>query len=113
MKRFFIPAVLLLAAVMFGGCGAGWTVMHSPTIGLIYTGTQSPSMAATETEAVGTSKKGQSECMSVLGIAAWGDCSVEGAMHQGGVKKIHNVDHKTYLVLFGVYTKVTTIVYGE
>ena len=41
-----------------------------------------------------------------------GDASIEAAMKNGKITKIHHVDYKTTTVLF-LYTKQTTIVYGE
>ena len=41
-----------------------------------------------------------------------GDCSIKKAMENGGIKKIHHVDFDVLNVL-NLYSKVTTIVYGE
>ena len=41
-----------------------------------------------------------------------GDNSIKAAMENGGIKKIHHVDFDVTNV-FNLYSKVTTIVYGE
>lgn len=41
-----------------------------------------------------------------------GDASIEAAMKNGGITKVHHVDYKTTTVFF-LYTKQTTIVWGE
>ncbi len=41
-----------------------------------------------------------------------GDASIEAAMKNGGITKVHHVDYKTTTILF-LYTKQTTIVWGE
>ena len=106
--------VLILAGAFLTGCPLGArTMWDSPTLGGVYTGTTSPSLADPRDNATPTPKKGISECKSVLGIAAWGDCSVEAAMRAGGIKKVHHIDHSTLAVLFFIYDKYTTTVYGE
>ena len=58
------------------------------------------------------SKTGESSCVSVLGIVAAGDCSINKAANQGNIIKVKSVDTKTISVL-GLFTKKTTIVTGE
>ena len=41
-----------------------------------------------------------------------GDASLKAAMDNGGIKKIHHVDYKSFNV-FGIVGEQTTIVYGE
>ena len=41
-----------------------------------------------------------------------GDNSIKAAMENGGIKKVHHVDFDVLNVL-NLYSKVTTIVYGE
>lgn len=41
-----------------------------------------------------------------------GDNSIKAAMENGGIKKIHHVDFDVTNI-FNLYSKVTTIVYGE
>jgi len=41
-----------------------------------------------------------------------GDASIQAAMQNGGITKIHHVDYKVTSVL-GVYATYTTVVYGE
>jgi hypothetical protein len=110
-KTLYILVLAALSALALSGCG--YTMFTSPTVGGIYTGTTSPSDLTMDTTQVGNLKTGTAECMSVLAIAAWGDCSVEAAMKSGGIKKIHHVDHQTFSIILGVYNKYTTVVYGE
>ena len=41
-----------------------------------------------------------------------GDSSLKAAMDNGGIKKVHHVDYKSFNV-FGIVGEQTTIVYGE
>ena len=58
-------------------------------------------------------KVGESSFQSVLWVAAWGDAGTQAAAQQGGLKTIHHADRKIYSILFGLYYKQTTVVYGE
>jgi hypothetical protein len=51
-------------------------------------------------------------CTSILMIVATGDCSVEAAMKQGNITKIHHVDVHVRSIL-GLYVTETLKVYGE
>jgi hypothetical protein len=54
---------------------------------------------------------GNGEGAAIIGIAT-GDASIEAAMKNGGMKKVHQVDTQIKNVL-GVYAEYTTTVYGE
>jgi hypothetical protein len=56
---------------------------------------------------------GRASAWAVLGLVAGGDSGVEKAMRQGGISKVHHVDHQVQLILLGIWTQTTTIVYGE
>ncbi|NIR62256.1 MAG: hypothetical protein GWN00_00465, partial [Aliifodinibius sp.] len=58
------------------------------------------------------SKTGVSEATSILGIVATGDASIDAAMKNGGITKIHHVDFHSTSVL-GIYAKFKVIVYGD
>ena len=56
-------------------------------------------------------KRGEATQTGVV-LFSTGDASIEAAMKNGNITKVHHVDYKTTTVLF-LYTKQTTIVYGE
>ena len=60
---------------------------------------------------VGT-KVGKASAVNVLGIVATGDASINAAAKDAGIKKISHVDQEEVSVL-GLFSKVTTFVYGE
>ena len=97
--------VCLLAVVMLTGCAMTVT----PATGFLYTDAKGP-WAATSNE--GGSKVGTSECSSILGWVATGDASIQAAMANGGIQKIHHVDFHSSNIL-SIYAKMTTYVYGE
>ena len=59
------------------------------------------------------SKVGESSLQSVMWIAAWGDAGTQAAAEQGGITNITHADRKVFVVLFGLYTRETTVVYGD
>jgi hypothetical protein len=96
MKRGII--VLLLLSVLFSGCA--------------YTNVQRPLGTEFNKTELGT-KTGQSSNQSVLWLVAWGDGGTKAAAENGNIKVIRHADTKIFSLLFGLYSKVTTIVYGD
>ncbi len=60
-----------------------------------------------------TEKVGKSHRYSLLWAVAWGDGGTQAAARDGGLKVIHNADTRDEVYLFGLWSKRTTIVYGE
>ncbi len=105
-KKLTMFLVLSFIAFALTGCVA---VTSPVSNGLIYTGVSGP-VAATAGDTY--SKVGKSSCVAILGIVSTGDASIDAAMKNSGITKIHHVDHKSTNIL-GVFAKFTTIVYGE
>ena len=104
MKRLLATAFAgLLTAVSLTGC-----TMVTPMNGGLYTDLTAVVALG---PAAGSSKKGEAKLTSILGVAL-GDASLETAMKNGGITKVHHVDTKTKNIL-GVYGEYTIIVYGE
>ncbi len=53
-----------------------------------------------------------SECKSVLGLVAVGDCSIDAAKKNGGITKVNHVDMDVMNIL-GIYGSYKVIVSGE
>ena len=58
-------------------------------------------------------KTGVSHSYSVMWLVAWGDSGTKAAAENGDITTIMHADVKYLLVLFGVYTRLTTVVYGD
>lgn len=56
--------------------------------------------------------QGESSAISVLGLAALGDCSIKAAADNGRLSKVHYADYSFFSIL-GIYQKTTVRVYGE
>ena len=105
MKRTASHLVFtFLCAASLGGCALAQGPVMAP-ITLDMKGPVSAGPAATGP------KVGRSEAWGVL-VFSTGDASISAAMANGGISKIHHVDHETQNIL-GIWAKYTTIVYGE
>lgn len=103
MKKLF-KAMAVVAVISLTSCST-----LSPTAAGLFADVTKGMTATSNT--VGT-KVGKSTASNILGIVATGDASINEAAKQAGIKKISHVDQKTFSVL-GLFTTITTFVYGE
>jgi len=82
------------------------------TSGCLYSNVTSP-LDTNVTETRLGSKIGRSKARSVLYLVAWGDAGVAKAAKNGDLKVVHHLDVEVLSVLFGVYSEVSTIAYGD
>ncbi len=80
-------------------------------VGTIYTELKLP-VAVTSANTSRHEKVGTAECTSVLALVTTGDASIQTAMKNGGIKKIHHVDWEVQNIL-GIIGKYKVVVYGE
>ncbi len=59
------------------------------------------------------SKVGRSEAQSILGLVAWGDAGTQAAAKDGAITTLNHADMQIFSILGFVYTRQTTIVYGD
>jgi len=59
------------------------------------------------------SKMGVSEARSILWLFSWGDAGTQAAAKNGDIKVIKYADKGYYTVFFGLYARITTVVYGD
>lgn len=93
-KKFLVAAALLLQT----GC--------------LYLDTKVPLDTDVSVTKLG-SKVGVSSMQSVLWLIAWGDASTAAAARNGDITTINHLDSRTVQYLFGVYSRVDTIAYGD
>jgi TRL-like protein family len=101
--KSFAASAVVLGALAVGACAS------DRPIGFLYYGASIPEGGTSE---VAATKNGEATCTSVLAMVAMGDCSVQAAKSQGGIKRVAYVDRKVENIL-GIYGKYTTIVYGD
>jgi TRL-like protein family len=99
------PLMLALScAVLIAGCA----MAHGPVSAPVTIDMKGPVSAG---PAATGSKVGRAEAWGIL-VYATGDASISTAAKNGGINRIHHVDHETMNIL-GIYAKYVTIVYGE
>lgn len=79
--------------------------------GCAYTHIRRPLDTNFDRTTLGT-KVGKSQSHSVAWIIAWGDAGTQAAAMEGGLKVINHADIEITILLFGLYTRVSTIAYG-
>jgi hypothetical protein len=98
MKLFQWMTVGFLAALLLTGC--------------LYVKVKAPYDTDLDQTVLGD-KKGESQMYSVLWLVAWGDAGTAAAAKNGGITTVNHMDVEVFSVLFGLYSKTTTIVYGK
>ena len=105
--------LVLVSALVLGGAGcAGFTAPVIPPTALVVTSIKAPLDPDLNNTTLGT-KSGTGKTMSILGLVALGDCSIEAAAKDGDIKTITHADYEYFSVLFGVYSKFVVKVYGD
>ena len=94
----------LLCVALLGGCA----LAHGPVMAPVTIDMKGPVAAG---PAATGPKVGRAEAWGIL-VFSTGDASISAAMQNGGITKIHHVDHETQNILW-IWAKYTTIVYGE
>ena len=98
MRPFTLAVVVVCSFLLLSGC--------------LYTNVLTPFDTDLNKTELGA-KKGTASNQSVLWLVAWGDASTAAAAKEGGIKTINHMDREVFSILFGLYTKTTTIVYGD
>ena len=104
MKTLAI-VLMLAAAVSLTGC----VMAEAPAYGAFFTQQKGPVSGVDN--AVKPTKKGVAEATGII-LVGTGDASIEAAMKNGDITKIHHIDREILNVL-NVYCQYKTIVWGE
>ncbi len=99
MKRLVVLAVaMVLCAGLLSGC--------------FYAHVTTPLDRNVDKTVLGQ-KTGKAEMQSVLWAVAWGDAGTSAAAKNGGITTVNHMDTEFLSVFFGIYSRSTTIVYGD
>lgn len=100
MSRFsiFVIVALFLSSVLFSGC--------------IYVKVRTPLDTDVSQTRLGE-KVGKSDAYCIAWLFAWGDASTEAAASDGEIETINHLDSEYKIILFGLYSRRTTIAYGD
>jgi len=58
-------------------------------------------------------KQGEASIYSIIWLFAWGDGGAAAAAKNGGITVLTHMDREVYFIMFGIFTRTTTIVYGD
>ncbi len=85
-------------------------------VGIFYNGTRAPSLL-NRVEAGGankaSTKSGRACASGILGVAAFGDASIDAAKKQGGISTVNSVEYDGTNYVLGIYVQACTIVHGN
>jgi hypothetical protein len=83
--------------------------------GMVYQEVTTPTVnySVAENKDVKPLKRGEATVEVILGLVANGDASIQAAMKNGGITKVHHIDYKNKSVLGLLFSRQTVIVYGE
>jgi len=109
MKRVLL---LMLAVVICVGAAGCYVTPVKPPPGWIVANFKAPLSADNQEVRIAGAKTGTATVENYLGIISTGDCSLEEATKDVGIKKISYVDYEYFNVL-GVYQRFTVIVHGD
>jgi hypothetical protein len=98
MKKSLLFAILIAIVCNFSGC--------------FYVGVTAPLDTDLDKTTLG-SKTGKSTAQSIMWLVAWGDAGTKAAAENGNITVINHMDTQIFSVFFGIYSKNTTIVYGD
>lgn len=94
-----LPLVLIFASACTTGFGPQGGLFTSTKVGVYGTDT-------------GGAKSGKACAMSILGLIAIGDGSVQTAADEGGVKTVKSIDLESFSIL-GVFAQLCTVTHGD
>lgn len=108
MRKIF---VVCLIVVVFSGCARPLLTSPAPTPhnSILYGNVSAPLFVTDNSGLV--MKKGSATSKSILGLVTTGDSSIRAAARDGGITKIHYVDH-SFKHVFGIWSVYTVNVYG-
>ena len=103
---------LLIAAVVALGLTGCTTAPFQPSVGMVYSDAKAPLQLDYDNTDLGH-RVGSAYTISVLGLFAGGDCSIQAAAKNGKIRIIKHADYRFTNILFGLFTKTTVYVYGD
>ncbi|MCF6765854.1 TRL-like family protein [Thiotrichales bacterium 19S3-7] len=106
MIKQLIFTSVIATSVLLTGCAS-----YLP-MGQIYTGVHGAPVSGQIDPNVSPAKEGQACSISILGLVAVGDMTVESAAKEGGIAQVASVSYNSQNIL-GVYGKYCTVVRGS
>jgi TRL-like protein family len=98
MRLIKVTMVALLSVVLLSGC--------------LFSHVKAPYNINLDKSTLGH-KEGKASAYSVLWLVSWGDVGIAAAAKNGAITTVTHMDQEVVNILFGLYTKTSTIVYGD
>lgn len=111
MKRLCQTLALVAVVAGLSGCAAGLRSPVVPYYGMGFTSVSAPVDVTFDGSEMG-GRCGRSKSSCLLGMFAWGDCSVNAAARKGNIGRIDHVDCEIFNLL-GIYSSYETVIWGE
>ena len=111
MIRAAVVTTLFCTAILAVGCAGQYVAPVRPPLGFAFTNVNAPIQTEFNRTPVAMNK-GEASTANILGLFAWGDASVKAAVEDGKLRTVHFVEYSMLSVL-GIYSKFTTVAYGE
>lgn len=108
VRRLMVLATL---ALVLGVAGCAYRAPVVPPVGGLFSNYDAPLTTEYDGQMV-ASKTGEASSSSVLGLFAFGDCSVQSAAKDGNLNSISYCDYSYFNVL-GVFQTFTVKAHGE
>jgi len=104
MTKTLSISLALLCVLAVSGCATSFPQ------GAFFTDLNLPMQATPDLG--GATKVGTAKCISILGLIATGDCSIEAAGKSAGITKVNHVDWQAHNIL-GIYGEYQVKVFGK
>jgi len=82
-----------------------------PPVGFLFEQVSAPLDIDTQKTTLGV-KTGEASSVGILGLIAFGDCSIASAAKNGNLSEINHADYK-FLNVLGVFQQFTVTAYGN
>ncbi|MDX2176912.1 MAG: TRL-like family protein [Candidatus Sumerlaeia bacterium] len=115
LSRTLLLSAAVGTASILSGCATTIFPGGPTPAGIMFTSVKAPAqgLAVATSPDAGSDKKGESSAIAIFGLFAFGDAGIDTAMRDGGIKKVHHVDHELTHFLYAIFMSHKTIVYGE
>ncbi len=111
MKIIVVLALVGFACALLTGCAGFVQAPVVPPFAFVYTHYGAPLDVDLQNTSI-NGKRGVASTQNILGIVAFGDASIKAAADDGRITTVEHVDYEFLNVLW-VFSKFTTIVYGQ
>lgn len=112
MRTTFMLAGAVTLSFFLAGCAGMVVAPVNMPPAFIYADHTVPLDTNFQNTQIAGLRQGEASVQNILGLISFGDSGVKEAAADGEISRIHHADYRFVNVL-GIWSKYTTIVYGE